>query len=78
LTSAQKSSRGSFTGIQVLVKRQRTGALQDASRFSGIILSRVASWTAVALHRFSTPKWTKTVLDNDEMEFKVKITKPNP
>jgi hypothetical protein len=32
----------------------------------------------VALHRFSTPKWTKTVLDNDEMEFKVKITKPNP
>src|SRR5208283_3015343 len=29
------------------------GALQDASRISGIIVSRAASWTAAALRRFS-------------------------
>jgi plasmid stabilization system protein ParE len=36
-----------------MTKRQRTGALQDASRISGIIVSRAASWTAAALRRFS-------------------------
>jgi hypothetical protein len=34
-------------------KRQGTGALQDASRISGSIVLRAASWIAVALHRFS-------------------------
>ena|ERR1035437_9047898 len=34
-------------------KRQRAGALHDASRISEIIVPRAASWTAVALHRFS-------------------------
>src|ERR1035437_2137163 len=39
--------------FRLLAKRQRTGALQDASRISGIIVSRAASWTAAALRRFS-------------------------
>ena len=33
-------------------KRQRTGALQDASRQPDVIVNAPASWTAVALHRF--------------------------
>jgi hypothetical protein len=36
-----------------LAKRQRAGAVQDASRISIIIGTRSASWSAVALHRFS-------------------------
>jgi hypothetical protein len=34
-------------------KRQRTGAFQDASRFTTATMSRAASWTAAALRRFS-------------------------
>jgi hypothetical protein len=30
-----------------------TGAIQNASRISGILVSRAASWTAAALRRFS-------------------------
>jgi hypothetical protein len=36
----------------LLPKRQRAGALPDASRHPGIIVNAPASWTAVALHRF--------------------------
>ncbi len=39
--------------FHLLAKRQRAGALQDTSRFSSIIVSRTASWTAAALRRFS-------------------------
>jgi hypothetical protein len=39
--------------FRLLAKRQRAGALQNASRISGIIVSRTASWTAAALRRFS-------------------------
>ena len=34
-------------------KRQRAGALQDASRISGVFVNAPAFWTAVVLHRFS-------------------------
>ena len=47
-------------------KRQRSGALQDASRISEIIVPRVASWTAVALRRFFPSvtfiTWSRTPL----------------
>ncbi len=36
-------------------KRQRTGALQDASRYPAVPVNAPASWSAVALHRFSLP-----------------------
>ena len=39
--------------FRVPAKRQGTGAVQDASRISGIIVPRTASWSAAALHRFS-------------------------
>jgi hypothetical protein len=42
-----------FAGIHLLAKRQRAGAVQDASRILGIGVLRTASWSAVALHRFS-------------------------
>src|ERR1039458_5769316 len=65
---AQKFVRKSGGRFGLLAKRQppsrrsgamtrreggRTGALKDASRISGIIVSRAASWTAAALRRFS-------------------------
>jgi hypothetical protein len=36
-----------------LAKRQGAGAVLDASRDSQVAGKRLASWTAVALHRFS-------------------------
>jgi hypothetical protein len=41
-------------------KLQRAGAVQDAARFSSVIVPREASWTAVALHRFFTAHQTRT------------------
>ena len=44
-----------------MLKRQRTGALQDAKRLSLTDESREASWSAVVLYRFraSLPRMTK-------------------
>jgi hypothetical protein len=39
--------------FHLLAKRQRAGAVQDASHILGIGVLRTASWSAVALHRFS-------------------------
>jgi hypothetical protein len=39
--------------FRLLAKRQGTGAVQDALRFSEIIVPRTASWSAAALRRFS-------------------------
>ena len=36
------------------IKRQRTGALQDAIAFASDLRRRGASWTAAALRRFPT------------------------
>jgi hypothetical protein len=45
----------------LLPKRQRAGALQDASRHPGIIVNAPASWTAVALPPpFFIPRHAKT------------------
>ena len=44
---------GNPANLRFLAKRQRAGAVQDASRISIIIVSRTASWSAAALRRFS-------------------------
>ena len=41
-------------------KRQRTGAVQDVARWLGVTGFAPASWSAVALHRFS-PTLKKTI-----------------
>jgi hypothetical protein len=38
-------------------KRQRAGAVQDAGAKGDGLREREASWTAVALHRFSPQTW---------------------
>jgi hypothetical protein len=50
---AQRQPPSRRSGAMARREGGRTGALQDASRFSGIIVSRAASWTAAALRRFS-------------------------
>jgi len=50
LTCALLSASGRKTKREE--KRQRAGALQDASRYSVVTGEREASWSAVALHRF--------------------------
>jgi len=51
----EKLERSSDFQIAIVFfsKRQRAGAVHDASRISGIIVSRTASWSAAALRRFS-------------------------
>jgi Flp pilus assembly CpaF family ATPase len=53
LTLAHKAYEEMSRILRFHAKRQMTGAVQDASRFSGIIVPRAASWSAAALRRFS-------------------------
>ena len=71
--------------FRLLAKRQRAGALQDASRISGIIVSRTASWTAAALRRFSprhiqpaTVNWMSLVVPSFAVASSLRLEKIGP
>ena len=62
-------------GCRATRKRQRAGAVQDASRHSRVAGERFASWTAAALRRFSpnwfTPAMNRFVVRVNQFAFEV-------